>query len=38
MSDLDGDGEVSKWETHLCKLCLMGALALTFGQEAIALV
>lgn len=36
--DIDGDGQVSPWEKNLCKLCLMGALALTFGQEAIGIL
>ncbi len=31
--DLDGDGKVSPWERHLCKLCLMGALLIAFGDK-----
>jgi len=37
-NDIDGDGKVSTWETHLCKLCLMGALVLAFGDKAAGLV
>lgn len=29
--DLDGDGKVSPWERHLCKICLMAAVAAGFG-------
>lgn len=29
--DLDGDGKVSSWERHLCKICLMAAVAAGFG-------
>ena len=35
--DLDGDGTVSPWERHLCKLCLFGALMIAFGDKAMAL-
>lgn len=31
--DIDGDGKQSPWETHLCKICIMGALALAFGDR-----
>lgn len=31
--DLDGDGKVSPWERHLCKLCLFGALLIAFGDK-----
>ncbi len=33
--DLDGDGKVSFWETNLCRLCLMSAILLAFGDNAI---
>ena len=33
--DLDGDGEVSPNEISLCRICLMAALVLAFGQEAL---
>lgn len=35
MTDIDGDGEVSPWEKHLCKLCLIGALIVAFGERAL---
>jgi hypothetical protein len=38
MTDLDGDGKVSPWEGQLCKLCLMAALALAFGEQAAGLI
>lgn len=31
--DLDGDGKVSPWERHLCKICLAGALFIAFGDK-----
>ncbi len=31
--DIDGDGKVSPWERHLCKLCLFGALVIAFGDQ-----
>jgi len=31
--DIDGDGKVSPWERHLCKLCLFGALLIAFGDK-----
>lgn len=31
--DLDGDGKVSPWERHLCKICLAGALLIAFGDK-----
>ncbi len=31
--DLDGDGKVSPWEKHLCKMCLAGALLIAFGDK-----
>ena len=31
--DIDGDGEVSAWEKHLCKICIAGAIAVAFGDR-----
>jgi len=31
--DIDGDGVTSPWEVHLCKLCLLGAIAIAFGDK-----
>lgn len=36
--DLDGDGKVSPWEKHLCKLCLLGALVIAFGDKAMNII
>ena len=36
--DIDGDGKVSPWESNLCRLCLIGALVIAFGDKAINLV
>jgi hypothetical protein len=36
--DLDGDGIVSPWEKHLCKICLASAILLAFGKEAAGLI
>ena len=33
--DLDGDGKVSPWESNLCRICLMAALAIAFGDKVI---
>jgi len=33
--DLDGDGETSAWEVKLCHLCLLAAIAFTFGKETL---
>lgn len=33
--DLDGDGLVSPWESNLCRLCLIGALMIAFGDKII---
>jgi len=33
--DLDGDGKISTWESNLCRLCLLGALAIAFGDKVI---
>ena len=38
MTDLDGDGTVSPWEANICRMCLLGVLALTLGKEAIGFV
>jgi len=31
--DIDGDGKASPWEVHLCKMCLVGAIAIAFGDR-----
>ncbi len=36
--DIDGDGNISPWESNLCRLCLIGALAIAFGDKAINLI
>lgn len=36
--DLDGDGTISPKEISLCRLCLMAALVLAFGEEAAGLL
>ncbi len=36
--DIDGDGRISGWESNLCRLCLIGALAIAFGDKAINLI
>ena len=36
--DLDGDGEVSSKEISLCRICLMAALVLAFGEQAVGLI
>ncbi len=33
--DIDGDGKTSLWEANICRLCIMGALVLAFGKEAL---
>ena len=33
--DLDGDGKVSPWESNLCRICLISALAIAFGDKLI---
>ena len=33
--DLDGDGKVSPWESNLCRICLISAIILAFGDNAI---
>ena len=33
--DLDGDGKVSPWESNLCRICLMTALIIAFGDKVI---
>jgi len=35
--DIDGDGKASPKEIRLCQLCLMGALAVAFGDKVLAL-
>lgn len=34
-ADIDGDGKVSPWEANLCRMCLVAALVLAFGQDAL---
>ena len=36
--DLDGDGKVSPWERHLCKLCMFGALMIAFGDKMLTII
>jgi len=36
--DIDGDGVESPWERHLCKICLLSALILAFGERALTLL
>ncbi len=33
--DLDGDGKVSVWESNICRICLISAIILAFGDNAI---
>lgn len=33
--DIDGDGETSPWEQNLCRICLMAAITLAFGKDAL---
>ena len=33
--DLDGDGKVSPWESNLCRICLISAIILAFGDNAV---
>ncbi len=33
--DLDGDGKTSPWEANLCRICLIAAIALAFGDNAV---
>ncbi len=35
--DLDGDGKVSQKEIRLCQLCLVSAILIAFGDEALKL-
>lgn len=35
--DIDGDGKASPKEIRLCQLCLMGALAVAFGDKVFTL-
>ena len=34
-NDLDGDGKVAPWESNLCRICLISAIVLAFGDNAI---
>lgn len=36
--DLDGDGKVSPWESNLCRICLIAAITLAFGDNAVQLL
>ena len=36
--DLDGDGNISPREISLCRLCLMAALVLAFGEQAAGMI
>lgn len=38
MADLDGDGKSTAWEDNICKICLLGMLALALGKEALGIV
>ncbi len=33
--DLDGDGKISPWESNLCRVCLLAAIVLAFGDNAV---
>ena len=33
--DIDGDGRSSPWEQNLCRICLMAAITLAFGKDAL---
>lgn len=33
--DIDGDGRISPWESNLCRMCLIGALVIAFGDKVI---
>ncbi len=33
--DLDGDGKISPWESNLCRICLISAIILAFGDNAV---
>ncbi len=33
--DLDGDGQTSPWEVKLCRVCLLAALVIAFGKDAV---
>ncbi len=33
--DLDGDGKISPWESNLCRICLISAIILAFGDNAL---
>ncbi len=33
--DLDGDGKVAPWESNLCRVCLLAAIVLAFGDNAL---
>jgi hypothetical protein len=33
--DIDGDGVSAPWEQNLCRICLMAAITLAFGKDAL---
>lgn len=35
MTDLDGDGKVSAWESNLCRICLVATMAVVFGDKVV---
>lgn len=36
--DIDGDGRSSPWEQNLCRICMMAAIVLAFGKDALQMV
>lgn len=36
--DVDGDGEVTEKDAWLCRLCLVAAVVLAFGEKAVGLM
>ncbi len=33
--DIDGDGKTSPWEANICKMCLLAAIVIAFGDKAL---
>jgi hypothetical protein len=33
--DIDGDGKTSPWEANICKMCLLAAIIIAFGDKAL---